>query len=736
MKTIRQSASYERSLFSLVMAAALLFGAGDRSSWAQVNGRPPAAPDLLSVKPESPRPVEPAPVPDATLSSSRPQEAAPSPSATPGVATSTNSAAPAACAAPNTSPALPVIFIPGTAGSELRLTSAQLKLKDMLYWIGGTTLGKNNLGRAPLDERGEDREGNSVTAPRALSVFSIPNRLALRLKKRNVALREERIYSDFLLWSEAVFKGGFYEVPYDWRKGASPEAAALIARVVEQALCRSGQQQVILLSHSLGGIVARDYIQQSGGKNVAALIAVGTPWLGTPKTARALLWGYNFGAGKVLPTKNEVVVQGDAEDFAGTTTCKTKNGKPGFWCPYPARLSFLKLEETARLARNFPAVYQQLPTKEFMEKYGAFYTKDSHLNFRPVILGMKSWDEMEKFYANRDERKRGNEFLYTKTQALRERILNTTRPDDYGVHNYLIAGVYDRICMTPEKKDAEKCDLDNVMDMQMAGREKIKRNFRIKLQSLGVRALGLIVRPLGFILTREKFVLEEDRYVATDSDVDWGDGTAPLLSATAGEYLKGAGDHRFPGAASALLGEKTQVETLTLGPSYPHSSMLDDPGVREKLLRIYGERNLAAGLDPNPGEMGEIVTSLKIEFFLKTPIVGSSNTSIKVSFTDGAQEPDAALVTGNKVTISFKNPQVRDTRIVIPNVRHDESPLGVPRSLQITECPRIMLELRKNGGRELEFSGYRVTVNDKPVYSDDQSFILKSNPHTINFRCQ
>jgi pimeloyl-ACP methyl ester carboxylesterase len=613
-------------------------------------------------------------------------------------------------------------------------------LEDVLYWVGGTTLSKNNLGRAPLDEHGQDRPGNSVTAPRPLSIFAIPSKLALKLNKRDGALFEKEIYSDFLLWAKDVFKGGFYGVAYDWRKGASMESRAQITKAIDEALCKSGRSKVILVAHSLGGIVARDYIASTEGKSVDTFIAVGTPWLGAPKTARALLWGYNFGAGLVFPSKRDVTIQGDAEDFAGNHYCRPDKEMRGYLCPYPARISFFKMEETTRLARNFPALYQQLPTREFMEKYGAFYAQD----FRPVILGMKSWTEMENFYTNRDERKRGNEYLYTEAQRLRQRILNTGGPDNYGlrgpdkyhVDNYLIAGVYSPACGNPKEKGAKGCNLDDVMDMQMAGREKLRRSFPLKLRSLGLRALNLITRPLGFILTRQKFVLEEDRYVATDSDVDWGDGTAPLLSATAGEYLKGADEHRFPGAACDLLGEGTEVETVKLGPSYPHGSMLNDPQVRQKLLRIYSDQNGARGLDREPGKPGEVVASLKIDFFLK-PIMPSAHIPrMTISFTNLSQEPITASIIGNKRSIILENPQVRDTSIVIPNVRHDETPLGILRSLRITDCPAVVLKLENESGDTLYFNRYTINVNGKPVYSSEQSFDLKTDPYRIDLKCQ
>ena len=78
-------------------------------------------------------------------------------------------------------------------------------------------------------------------------------------------------------------------MPYDWRKGACDENAAAIDAKVEQALRTTGAKQVVLIAHSLGGLVCRDYISRGdNARKVRALIAVGTPWLGARRPAGAL----------------------------------------------------------------------------------------------------------------------------------------------------------------------------------------------------------------------------------------------------------------------------------------------------------------------------------------------------------------------------------------------------------------------------------------------------------------
>src|SRR5262249_21735008 len=118
------------------------------------------------------------------------------------------------------------------------------------------------------------------------------------------------VYSRFVDWARDQWLADrtrklWYEAPYDWRMGACQENADAIDRKVNEALIATGARQVVLLAHSVGGLVCRDYIARgdNAGK-VRALIAVGTPWLGAPKTARGLRWGYNFGlGGKLEPVK-------------------------------------------------------------------------------------------------------------------------------------------------------------------------------------------------------------------------------------------------------------------------------------------------------------------------------------------------------------------------------------------------------------------------------------------------
>ncbi|MCX3058354.1 lipase family alpha/beta hydrolase [Streptomyces beihaiensis] len=59
-------------------------------------------------------------------------------------------------------------------------------------------------------------------------------------------------------------------------------AATLLARRVEDVCARTGRQRIDIVGHSLGGLIARYYVQRLGGDaRVRTLVTLGTPHAGT-----------------------------------------------------------------------------------------------------------------------------------------------------------------------------------------------------------------------------------------------------------------------------------------------------------------------------------------------------------------------------------------------------------------------------------------------------------------------
>jgi pimeloyl-ACP methyl ester carboxylesterase len=72
---------------------------------------------------------------------------------------------------------------------------------------------------------------------------------------------------------------------YDWRKSVGDSAASYLVPWIDRAKARSGSAKVILVGHSMGGLVSRAYIQGNGYRgDVERLITLGTPHRGSAES--------------------------------------------------------------------------------------------------------------------------------------------------------------------------------------------------------------------------------------------------------------------------------------------------------------------------------------------------------------------------------------------------------------------------------------------------------------------
>ncbi|MBX3001681.1 MAG: alpha/beta fold hydrolase, partial [Caldilineaceae bacterium] len=84
--------------------------------------------------------------------------------------------------------------------------------------------------------------------------------------------------------------------PYDWRKDLTPTAAALNT-LIDEARQKSGKDKVVIVAHSMGGLVARNYLLRYGTKKVDQVITMGTPYLGSVLALKVLEIGDHWGMG-------------------------------------------------------------------------------------------------------------------------------------------------------------------------------------------------------------------------------------------------------------------------------------------------------------------------------------------------------------------------------------------------------------------------------------------------------
>lgn len=183
------------------------------------------------------------------------------------------------------------ILIPGITGSVLRKDG-----RDLWALSGGAL-------RAFVFSRGSDLEalrlegddpalddlGDGVTAPEViLGVTLLPGLHKCDSYKRLL---------DFLDASGLVATGSLVTFPYDWRRD-NRVAARKLGREVEKGLQRLrdlgvAQPRVVLIAHSMGGLVARYYLEALGGwRQCRALITFGTPHRGSVKILDYLANGY------------------------------------------------------------------------------------------------------------------------------------------------------------------------------------------------------------------------------------------------------------------------------------------------------------------------------------------------------------------------------------------------------------------------------------------------------------
>ncbi len=77
--------------------------------------------------------------------------------------------------------------------------------------------------------------------------------------------------------------------PYDWRRG-NEQSAEQLAQRIDDAVQNRGATKINLIAHSMGGLVARYYLEKGdfdgrpGFGNVARLVTIATPHRGAPET--------------------------------------------------------------------------------------------------------------------------------------------------------------------------------------------------------------------------------------------------------------------------------------------------------------------------------------------------------------------------------------------------------------------------------------------------------------------
>ncbi len=167
-----------------------------------------------------------------------------------------------------------VIFVPGFFGSEIACGERVLWGK---YPFHLSDMRLDATGRSNLSEA----EGGSVC-----NTFAEPNGVVVdKMLGTDVYGKAQRH-----LASLVAEPSRFAAYGWDWRKRPE-EALEGLDRLVERMRCQGelgcvkrAQEQVVLVAHSMGGLVTRHYIDDpERARKVSRLVTVATPYLGSAK---------------------------------------------------------------------------------------------------------------------------------------------------------------------------------------------------------------------------------------------------------------------------------------------------------------------------------------------------------------------------------------------------------------------------------------------------------------------
>jgi len=235
-----------------------------------------------------------------------------------------------------------IILLPGIIGSVLQ------KDGQDVWALSGQALGSYllSLGRnlqslqVKNEDWGRDDLGDGFTTPRVIEdLHSIP--FLTEHAGYSVLRRRLKEYFDITEGSLSTpsDEANFFTFPYDWRRDNRVTARKLQCFIQNQ-LPRwrdwSGAKdaQVILIGHSLGGLISRHYAEKLGGwRDCRAVITVGSPHRGAIGALQALSGGFKgaFGdfsavlrsfesAYQILPTYRVVEANGEYQRVAEMST--------------------------------------------------------------------------------------------------------------------------------------------------------------------------------------------------------------------------------------------------------------------------------------------------------------------------------------------------------------------------------------------------------------------------------
>ncbi|NET15303.1 MAG: lecithin--cholesterol acyltransferase [Okeania sp. SIO1H6] len=187
-----------------------------------------------------------------------------------------------------------IVVLPGIMGSVLE------KNGRVIWNISGKSFLKSITSSEDLILQSDDHD-DGVVATKIMEDFHIVPGI-IKILDGYTKLQEQLLDGSLRLYPQSPNNQdlvNYYEFPYDWRRDNRISAQKL-KQFIDERLENWRRQsehkdaQVIILAHSMGGLVSRYYLEVlEGWRDCRALITFGTPYRGSVKAISAIVEGYN-----------------------------------------------------------------------------------------------------------------------------------------------------------------------------------------------------------------------------------------------------------------------------------------------------------------------------------------------------------------------------------------------------------------------------------------------------------
>jgi pimeloyl-ACP methyl ester carboxylesterase len=206
----------------------------------------------------------------------------------------------------------PIIFIPGILGS--RIDCGKNDSEEIYPNLPNTKFSEMELqpdGETNL-RKSKDCEAEANTPAGEAGLFTS-------------SVFSGDIYEGAYNFIKRIATNGAYVYPFDWRRGVTVAAAGLKG-LVNEVLTETKAKHVVIVAHSMGGLVTQAYIAEGGAEKVSRAVTIGTPYWGAPKSLIALMNGYS----------NEFALESADKVFSPPAVQKAVRNYTGLFWLYPS----------------------------------------------------------------------------------------------------------------------------------------------------------------------------------------------------------------------------------------------------------------------------------------------------------------------------------------------------------------------------------------------------------------